>query len=57
MELNEQIEAAEILLKFTQDYLAIKKLLKTIKTGCAKSDLTQTSEVLSREIKKYVEVL
>lgn len=57
MELNEQIEAAEVLLKFTQDYISIKKLLKVVKTGCAKSDLSKTSEILAREIKHYVEGL
>ena len=57
MELNEQIEEAEILLKFTQDYLSIKKLLKTVKTGCAKADLSKTADTLAKQIKNYVEVI
>ena len=39
METSEQIKIAEQLLKFTQDYISVKKLLKTVKTNEAKSDL------------------
>lgn len=57
MDINEQIKAAEDLIRFTQDYLAIKKLLKTIKTGCAEVQLKETVDLLSAEIKKYMEVI
>ena len=57
MDINEQIKAAENLLKYTQAYLAIKKLLKTVKTGCAEVELKSTVDLLSKEIKKYVEVI
>lgn len=57
MDINEQIKMAEKLLKFTQDYLAVKKLLKTVKTGCAESQLKDLADSLSAEIKECVEVV
>ena len=55
MDINEQIKTAEKMLKFTQDYLSVKKLLKTIKTGLAKTQLEDTAESLSEQIKQCVE--
>ena len=57
MEINEQIKNAESLLKYTQDYLAVKKLLKTIKTNFADVNLQKLADCLSVEIKKHMEVL
>ena len=47
MDINEQIKAAESLLKLAQDYIGIKKLLKSVKTA----------QVLSKSIKEYMEVI
>lgn len=55
--INEQIKAAEELMRYTQDYLAIKKLLKTIKTGCAATELKTATELLNDNMKKCMEVL
>lgn len=57
MDNKEQIKVAENLLRFTQDYIAVKKLLKTVKTGKAEVQLKETAESLSEEIKKCAEVL
>lgn len=57
MDINEQIKAAENLLKYTQDYLAVKKLIKTLKTSFTQVNLEKLSDCLAVEIKKYMEVV
>ena len=57
MDINEQIKSAENLLKFTQDYLGVKKLNKTMKTGEAKKNLEKVASELANSIKKETEVL
>lgn len=57
METSEQIKIAEQLLKFTQDYISVKKLLKTVKTNEAKSDLEKLSKALETDIKNSAEEL
>ena len=57
MDINEQIKAAESLLKVAQDYIGIKKLLKSVKTGQAQTHLEHAAQVLSKSIKEYMEVI
>ncbi len=57
MDINEQIKAAESLLKLAQDYIGIKKLLKSVKTGQAQTHLEHAAQVLSKSIKEYMEVI
>ena len=57
MDINEQIKSVENLLKFAQDYLGVKKLTKTMKTGEAKKNLEKVSNELAINIKKETEVL
>lgn len=57
METSQQIKIAEQLLKFTQDYISVKKLLKTVKTNEAKSDLEKLSKALETDIKNSAEEL
>ena len=58
MEINEQIKVAEELLKYTQDYISVKKLLKTVKTNSAQKELLNLSNELSSSIRNIdVEVL
>lgn len=50
MDINEQIKAAEAMVKYTQDYIGVKKLLKTIKTDDAKKELQATATSLASNI-------
>ena len=59
MEINEQIKVAEELLKYTQDYISVKKLLKTVKTNSAQKELLNLSNELSSSIRniEYIIIL
>ena len=57
MELNEKIKTTENMIKFSQDYLGVIKLLKVTKTGLATSNLKEVAEQLEQKIKECVEVI
>lgn len=57
MDITEQIKNTEEMLRFTQDYLGVIKLLKTVKTGIADLNLKDTAKALKEKIKEYVEVI